>query len=114
MDTVIKQIELIERIDQLIRLQATGPPAALASRLGISRTKVYRAIDVMKELNAPIIYKIGLQSFIYEKEVKFRFGFVAKDLGYDDLRSIHGGSLIGKKQCLQQRPEKWYGSFVVL
>ena len=75
MNIIIKQIELIERIDQLIRLQATGPPEDLAYRLGISKTKLYRIINTMKTLNAPIEYDITIQSFVYAEAVGFTFGF---------------------------------------
>ncbi len=71
----IENIERIQRIDQLIRLQATGTPKELASRLGISKGRLYRIINTMKALNAPIQYSISLQSYIYEEEVDFRIGF---------------------------------------
>jgi len=72
---MIKQIALIERIDQLVRMQATGAPEDFAYRLGISKTKLYRTINIMRDLKAPVSYDISLQSFIYEEEVGFRFGF---------------------------------------
>ncbi|WP_109852613.1 DNA-binding protein [Aquimarina sp. AU58] len=79
MNSIIKQIELIERIDQLIRLQATGSPEELSSKLGISKTKLYRIINTMKSLNAPIEYDITVQSFVYAELVDFTFGFYTKD-----------------------------------
>ncbi|KZS39723.1 hypothetical protein AWE51_08715 [Aquimarina aggregata] len=75
MNILIKQIEVIERIDQLIRLQATGTPEALAYRLSISKTKLYRILNIMKDLNAPILYDVAVQSFVYEEAVGFQFGF---------------------------------------
>lgn len=91
MNAIVKQLELIDRIDQLIRLQATGSPRALASRLGVSRTTVYRLIDVMKELNAPITYDLRRQSFVYEHIVRFKVGFITQDLSYEETRAINGG-----------------------
>ncbi|GAA4273508.1 hypothetical protein U6A24_18945 [Aquimarina gracilis] len=79
MNIVIKQIELIERIDRLIRMQATGSPEELAHRLEISKTKLYRALNIMRELNAPIVYDVSLQSFIYKEAVGFSFGFYHKN-----------------------------------
>ncbi len=79
MHILIKQIQLIERIDQLIRLQATGTAIDLSKRLGISKATLYRTIELMKDFKAPIEYDITLQSFIYEEEVGFSFGFYAKD-----------------------------------
>ncbi len=75
MKTTIQHIGLLERIDQLIRMQATGTPEELACKLDISRTTLYRIIALMKELNAPVEYDIAIRSFVYAEEVGFRFGF---------------------------------------
>lgn len=75
MDLVIKQIQLIKRADVLIRLQATGSPDTFAKRLQISKTKLYRVLDVMKKLNAPIQYDSVLKSFVYQNAVGFTVGF---------------------------------------
>lgn len=85
MNIMIKQIELIERVDQLIRLQATGSPDDLAYRLAISKTKLYRIINTMKSLNAPIEYDITIQSFVYVEAVGFTFGFFPKHQKYRKL-----------------------------
>ncbi len=75
MNIVVRTIETIERIDRLIRLRATGTPESMASRLGISKTKLYRIINIMKRFNAPVIYDLEKKSFIYENSVGFNFGF---------------------------------------
>ncbi len=87
MSMIIKHIEMIERIDQLIRLQATGSSDELAARLGVSKTKVYRIINTMRSLNAPISYDMGLQSFVYEASVGFQFGFYTKESHRNELPS---------------------------
>ncbi len=53
MNIIIRHAEIIERMDQFIRLQTTGSPEDFTSRLRISKTKLYRLIDIMKKLNAP-------------------------------------------------------------
>ena len=78
MARVKEQIELMERIDQLIRMQATGSPQEFANRLRISKTKLYRIIARMKKLHAPIRYDPTIQSFIYETPVSFLCGFYKK------------------------------------
>jgi len=75
---VLKQIELIRRVDQLVRLQATGSPVEFADRLDVSKTKLYRTINIMRDLNAPIEYDSSLKSFVYIKAVGFQFGFYQK------------------------------------
>lgn len=57
-----EKLSLIERVDQLIRLKATGTADDLAKKLGISRRYVYLIIDMMKSMDAPIIYDISLLS----------------------------------------------------
>ena len=79
MDSMIRQIRIIERIDQFIKMRATGSPDAFASRLGISKTKLYRTIQLMKKLDAPIEYDIAEQSYVYAEAVEFTFGFCAKN-----------------------------------
>ncbi len=88
MNVIIKHIELIGRIDQLIRLQATGTPQELAEKLDISRTKLYRTINTMKSLNAPIQYDATLQSFVYARAVGFQVGFFAKDRKAQNVKSL--------------------------
>ncbi|WP_148639249.1 DNA-binding protein [Aquimarina longa] len=78
MDIIVKQLKSITRMDQLIRLRATGSPEEFASRLGISKTKLYRFINIMKTFDAPIVYSASLQSFIYTRAVGFSFGFYEK------------------------------------
>ncbi len=90
MNVIIKQIELIDRIDQLIRMQATGNPIELASRLGISKTKLYRIINTMKALNAPVEYDIALESFVYAEAVGFKFGFFTKEVNANNIHPYVG------------------------
>lgn len=42
----------------------------------------------MKALNAPIVYDMTLQSFIYQEEVNFACGFYEKEIHNDRLSSF--------------------------
>ena len=75
MGIISKHFELILQLDQLIRFKSTGPAKDLATKLGISKCTVYRIIDVMKSMNAPIVYDITHQSFVYTNPGEFKFGF---------------------------------------
>ncbi|WP_155837831.1 HTH domain-containing protein [Aquimarina muelleri] len=81
----------MERIDQLIRMKATGNPEELAKRLGISKTKLYRTIRTMKALNAPLEYDYSIQSYVYIKTVGFKFGFFVKERKTKDIHSFLPG-----------------------
>jgi len=58
MNIILKQIALIERMDQLIRLKATGIPRTIARRLDLSESSFYRLIDTIKEMGAPVEFSV--------------------------------------------------------
>ncbi len=88
MHITLQHIELIDRIDQLIRLQATGTPQELATKLDISKTKLYRIINIMKALKAPLEYDLTKQSFIYAETVRFTVGFFSKEKANQKFNSL--------------------------
>ena len=82
----IEKARLIERVDQLIRMKATGSAAELASRIGIGRSTVYELLEVMKNMGAEIEYSNRRRSYYYETEKVLAIGFV-------DKKMIRGGSM---------------------
>ncbi|MFV0590347.1 MAG: HTH domain-containing protein [Draconibacterium sp.] len=91
MTKLFNQIELIERIDQLIRFRATGNPKALAKKINVSESTIYRIIETIKELGAPVEYSLSYQSYIYTEEVNFLCGFFTRDLSQSTCKKINGG-----------------------
>ncbi len=85
---LLKQINRIERIDQLIRMKATGTPKELAKRLSISRSTLYNILDFIKNQGVQIRYCPEKQSFYYVQDVHFYFGFSFDKV---QLRGIVGG-----------------------
>ena len=91
MKSIVKQIALLERVDQLIRLKATGRPSQLAQRLEVSEATVFRMIDTMKELNAPVYYDLARQSYAYAEKTTFKCGFYLEGIDEESKREISGG-----------------------
>lgn len=60
-------LSLIKRLHDLIRRKATGSPEELADRLNISRASLYRYINDLKSLGAPIKYNKERRCFGYEE-----------------------------------------------
>jgi len=73
--TVIEKLQMIERMDGLIRRKATGTPQQLAQRLQISERSVYNLIDQMKQLGGPIAYCKAHSSYHYNHDVALNLGF---------------------------------------
>jgi len=68
-------LERMHRIDRLIRLSATGSPNQLAVKLGISKRMVYKYLDEMKKLGAPIEYDKCRNSYIYTAQGQLLVAF---------------------------------------
>ncbi len=73
---ILDYIQRINRIDNLIRLKATGTAKELADKIGVSRRMVYNYIETMKELGAPIEYDSAKQTFYYSDNGKFYLGYL--------------------------------------
>ncbi|HEX2970332.1 MAG TPA: hypothetical protein VHO46_14635 [Bacteroidales bacterium] len=72
----MEQISRIERLDYLIRNRATGTPAELAIKLGMSKSQTFLLLKLIKEkMKAPVFYSRAHQSYCYDKDVRFTFGF---------------------------------------
>jgi len=73
--TFIERLECIDRLDQLIRLKATGSPKELAEKLNISKRSIHNLLEDMKNLGASIYYCSRRRSYCYKRELQFIYGF---------------------------------------
>jgi hypothetical protein len=69
----LDQIQLLERLDQLIRLKATGSPKDLAEKLEVSERSVYNFMEVMRCLGANIKFCSYRNSYYYKDKFLFKF-----------------------------------------
>lgn len=84
----LEKLEVIERVDGLIRRKATGTPDELASRLGVSRSTVYELIECLQLLGAEINYCRNKKSFYYKTEMILKVGFIRGGRSFTGERSI--------------------------
>jgi molybdenum-dependent DNA-binding transcriptional regulator ModE len=72
----------IERMDILIRTNATGSPTDFAQRMGMSTRSLFNYINYMKtRLNAPIEYSNTMQSYFYKESGLIKIGWYQKNEG---------------------------------
>jgi len=69
------KLEMIKRIDSLVRRRATGTPSQLAEKLEISERSLFLTLKLMKQLGAPLKYCNFSRNYKYEYRVDFSFGF---------------------------------------
>ena len=89
---LFEEINLLERLDQLIRLKATGTPLQLAKRLKLSEREVYRIIAELRSMDVKIAYCKQKRSYYYENETFLRFQACVIENGQE--RKIRGGENI--------------------
>ncbi len=86
--------EFYERIDQLIRMKATGSPTELSNRLGISESHLYRVLRKMKdEAKCPIEFSKNDNSYVYKSKGKLVIKFCFNTIEEGFLSKIKGGKI---------------------
>ncbi|EON78241.1 hypothetical protein ADIS_1438 [Lunatimonas lonarensis] len=89
----IKQIERFQLLSKLIKEERTGSPDELASRLGVSRAKLYLMLDELKDEGAKIRYSKRINSFVFENCDGISIGFSIRVLGLEESRKIVAGTV---------------------
>lgn len=90
---IIHTKNYLDRIDQLIRLKATGTPKELASKLKITERTIFRIINQLKELGCPIYFNKESGSYCYEQEGKLIFEFKASENEFVSKIKNGGGKI---------------------
>lgn len=70
------ELNIISRIDFLVRTRRTGSAQELSLHLGISQRKLYRVISDMRDLGAPISWSRESYSYIYKRPGKLEMKFM--------------------------------------
>ena len=73
-----KSIQIIRRIDFHIYHKSTGSPKNFAHKLGICERSLFDILQLMKENKAPVKYDKHRESYYYESNGFFVFGFIEK------------------------------------
>ena len=90
--SIRKSIELIQRVDQLMRTKAARTIQSLSEKLGISERQAYRVVGEMKDLGLPIDYDKKEKTYYYKSEVFMKFEITVVD--GKEKRNILGGEKI--------------------
>ena len=100
--------ERIKRIDQLIKLKATGTLEDLAKKLNVSRSTVFEYIHIMKDLKAPIQYNNIAGTYEYTQKCKCQIGFINTELSDNELKETNAGNFLKNSSIFLFSPEISY------
>lgn len=80
--SLLKYIDRLKRMDDLIRRKSTGTPDEFSQKLEISRSQLLQDLKEFKELGAPVDYCHISKSYHYTRECQVVLSFEsAKVLG---------------------------------
>lgn len=85
--SLLKYVDRLRRMDDLIRRKATGTPEEFAKRLGIGKTVLMEELRELKSLGAEFSYCKARQSYCYDNEFVLKIGSFNKT----QLQNLKGG-----------------------
>ncbi|NRB64259.1 MAG: hypothetical protein HRU40_14750 [Saprospiraceae bacterium] len=76
--TLSKHLHRLQQMDQNIRYKRTGTPKQFAQKIGVGTSQLYRLINELKLLGAPIGYCRSRQTYMYLKPVELNLGYQSR------------------------------------
>jgi hypothetical protein len=73
--SLLKYIERLKRMDDLIKRKATGNARDFAAKLKISESQLFQDLKEMKQLGAPIEYCAHRESYQYDGDYRLILAF---------------------------------------
>ncbi|MCG8309773.1 MAG: helix-turn-helix domain-containing protein [Cytophagales bacterium] len=95
--SIIKYLDRIKKMDDLIRRKATGTPDEFAERLDLSRSALMKYLKLLKEIKAPLEYDQYRRTYYYVFPCKLKIGCESKLL--DDKELVHVNKKSLRKIC---------------
>lgn len=89
---IIKYLQRLQHIDELIRRRATGRPETFAGKVGLCRSSLMYHLRELREMGGPIGYCKQRESYFYEEEKKLFIGYTDFEIPKAQQRKLTGGS----------------------
>ena len=101
-----EQLERLKQMNRLIKEERTGTPEEFALRLGLSSSHLYRCIDEIKELGAPINFSRSRKTYYYENEFELKVSYSIQLISDRTLKKIVGGFSLKNASLLFYESER--------
>jgi hypothetical protein len=90
--SILRYIQRIQHIDDLIRRRATGRPENFAEKVGLRRSALMNYLRELRKLGAPISYCKQRESYFYQEEKQLFIGYTDFEIPKSQQRTLTGGS----------------------
>lgn len=98
----LKNLERLQQLHQRIVQENTGTPKELANFMNISERSLYKLIEQLKDLTAPICYNRISNTYFYNGDFELQVSISVTALSNDEVIQVFGGSYFLKKKTLLQ------------
>jgi hypothetical protein len=88
---VFEQLERLKRMNRFIKEEKTGTPEEFASMLEISPSHLYRCIEEIKEMGAPITFSRIRKTYYYEYDFEMKVSYSIQLISEQTAKKIIGG-----------------------
>ncbi len=95
----IKNLERLQQIHQLIKIERTGSPSELARKLHVSERLVYNLIEQLKDYRASICYDRGRKTYYYYEDFRLEVNISVSVMSNNEITQIFGGSYFIKNKA---------------
>jgi len=98
----LKTLERLQQLHQRIAQENTGSPKELAKFMNISERSLYKLIEHLKDLTAPICYNRINNTYYYTGDFELQINISVTALSNNEIIQLFGGSYFLKKNILLQ------------
>ncbi|AUS05098.1 HTH domain-containing protein [Pseudotamlana carrageenivorans] len=98
----LKNLERLQQLHQRISQENTGTPKELAHNMRISERTVYKLIEQLKDLTAPICYNRKRKTYFYCDDFELQVSISVTALSNNEAIEVFGGSYFLKKNTSLQ------------
>lgn len=106
----LEQLERFKKMNKLIKNETTGKPEYFAAKIGISPSHLYRCIEEIKELGAPINYSRLRETYFYAFEFDLKVSYSIEIISKETSKKIAGGFWLKNTSLLFFESEQKYFS----
>lgn len=98
----LKNLERLQQLHQRISQENTGAPKELAHYMNISERSLYKLMEQLKDLTAPISYNRSTNTYYYDGDFELQVNISVTALSNNEVIQVFGGSYFLKKNTLLQ------------
>ncbi|MGZ0015438.1 HTH domain-containing protein [Yeosuana sp. AK3] len=96
----LKTLERLKQLHQRIAQENTGTPKELAAFMNISERSLYKHIEQLKDLTAPICFNRARNTYFYNGDFELQINISVTALSNNEVIQVFGGSYFLKKNTL--------------